>query len=134
MHCVATAGGILMLELSKRIRSVRRPSWRFGALMALPAMLAFATCKASNDGSDTTRGSSRGAGPGSGGAGGINWGVGGEAGGGTLHVPDTLTCAENDQSLLIIDLRSGWWSGDGGDYHTVVLDRIAKAADPVTNV
>jgi hypothetical protein len=51
-------------------------------------------------------------------------------GDGDLTLPDELACAENDQWILIIDLRSGWWAGDGGDYHTVALDHIYKTPDP----
>jgi hypothetical protein len=55
-------------------------------------------------------------------------------GDGDLTLPDELHCSENDQHILIIDMRSGWWHGDGGDYHTVVLDHIFSVADPDTQV
>ena len=28
--------------------------------------------------------------------------------------PSSLACPENDQEILVIDFRSGWWSGGGG--------------------
>lgn len=128
-----------MLEISKRARGGPAQHWL--SFMALAAVVAVASCSASNEEGDT--GDSTGSaaagvgGSGADGSGGtLNLGGTTGQGGsedGTLHVPDTLRCAENDQSLLIIDMRSGWWHGDGGDYHTVVLDRLFKTADPVTN-
>lgn len=107
---------------------------RWLALAALAGVFAFSSCTATEEPWGSKTGSTQG--NGATGTGGIGLGVGGGGGGseeGTLHVPDELACAPNDQSLLIIDLRSGWWSGDGGDYHTVVLDQIFNVADPVTD-
>lgn len=35
-------------------------------------------------------------------------------------------CPPAPQSLLIIDLKSGWWSGDGGDYFKAILGSISN--------
>jgi len=39
---------------------------------------------------------------------------------------DPAACVAKPQRLLIIDMKSGWWSGDGGDFHTALLPRIVK--------
>jgi len=36
------------------------------------------------------------------------------------------SCPPEPQSLLIIDLKSGWWSGDGGDYFKAILGSISN--------
>jgi hypothetical protein len=115
----------------------------WAALLALGPVSAVASCEASNKGEDLdddgsgARGGAGGSG-GQGGSGGLDLsGPGGSGGGphdGELTLPTELKCAENDQSILIIDMRSGWWSGDGGDYHSVVLNEIFNTADPETNV
>ena len=35
-------------------------------------------------------------------------------------------CVAKPQRLLIVDMKSGWWSGDGGDFHDLLLPRIVK--------
>lgn len=39
---------------------------------------------------------------------------------------DAAACVAKPQRLLIIDMKSGWWSGDGGDFHNLLLPRIVK--------
>lgn len=39
---------------------------------------------------------------------------------------DAAACVAKPQRLLIIDMKSGWWSGDGGDFHKLLLSRIVK--------
>ena len=39
---------------------------------------------------------------------------------------DAAACVAKPQRLLIIDMKSGWWSGDGGDFHNALLPRIVK--------
>ncbi len=39
---------------------------------------------------------------------------------------DPAACVAKPQRLLIIDMKSGWWSGDGGDFHDLLLPRIVK--------
>ncbi|HEX8029350.1 MAG TPA: hypothetical protein VF491_12845, partial [Vicinamibacterales bacterium] len=39
---------------------------------------------------------------------------------------DPAACVAKPQRLLIIDMKSGWWSGDGGEFHNVLLPRIVK--------
>lgn len=39
---------------------------------------------------------------------------------------DPATCVAKPQRLLIIDMKSGWWSGDGGEFHNQLLPRIVK--------
>ena len=35
-------------------------------------------------------------------------------------------CVAKPQRLLIIDMKSGWWSGDGDEFHNLLLPRIVK--------
>ncbi|MEJ7734811.1 MAG: hypothetical protein WKG00_37180 [Polyangiaceae bacterium] len=136
-----------MLELSNGVRRGGNGGpGRVLALLALVAVVAMASCSATSEGTgfdnDSTSSGQTPAGvggSGNAGDGGAPISLGGSGTGGdttddgTLTLPTALKCAENDQSLLIIDLRSGWWSGDGGDYHTAVLPHLADARDPVTN-
>ena len=39
---------------------------------------------------------------------------------------DPTACVAKPQRLLIIDMKSGWWSGDGGEFHNQLLPRIVK--------
>ena len=39
---------------------------------------------------------------------------------------DPAACVAKPQRLLIIDMKSGWWSGDGEDFHDLLLPRIVK--------
>jgi hypothetical protein len=39
---------------------------------------------------------------------------------------DPAACVAKPQRLLIIDMKSGWWSGDGGDFHDLLLPRVVK--------
>ena len=39
---------------------------------------------------------------------------------------DSTACVAKPQRLLIIDMKSGWWSGDGGEFHNQLLPRIVK--------
>jgi len=39
---------------------------------------------------------------------------------------DPAGCVQKAQRILIIDMKSGWWSGDGGDFHTELLSRMIK--------
>ena len=39
---------------------------------------------------------------------------------------DPAACVAKPQRLLIIDMKSGWWSGDGGEFHNQLLPRIVK--------
>ena len=39
---------------------------------------------------------------------------------------DPGACVAKPQRLLIIDMKSGWWSGDGGDFHDLLLPRIVR--------
>jgi hypothetical protein len=39
---------------------------------------------------------------------------------------DSAACVAKPQRLLIIDMKSGWWSGDGGEFHNMLLPRIVK--------
>jgi len=39
---------------------------------------------------------------------------------------DVAACVAKPQRLLIIDMKSGWWSGDGGEFHNSLLPRIVK--------
>ena len=39
---------------------------------------------------------------------------------------DATACVAKPQRLLIIDMKSGWWSGDGGEFHDLLLPRIVK--------
>ena len=39
---------------------------------------------------------------------------------------DAAACVAKPQRLLIIDMKSGWWSGDGGDFHKLLLPRIVR--------
>lgn len=39
---------------------------------------------------------------------------------------DPAACVAKPQRLLIIDMKSGWWSGDGGDFHDLLLPRIVR--------
>jgi hypothetical protein len=39
---------------------------------------------------------------------------------------DSTACVAKPQRLLIIDMKSGWWSGDGGEFHKQLLPRIVK--------
>ncbi len=44
----------------------------------------------------------------------------GEPGDGT-----NVRCPPEKEALLILDLKSGWWSGDGGDYFKVILGGLS---------
>jgi hypothetical protein len=39
---------------------------------------------------------------------------------------DAAACVAKPQRLLIIDMKSGWWSGDGAEFHDLLLPRIVK--------
>ncbi len=39
---------------------------------------------------------------------------------------DAAACVAKPQRLLIIDMKSGWWSGDGGNFHKLLLPRIVR--------
>ena len=39
---------------------------------------------------------------------------------------DPAACVARPQHLLILDMKSGWWSGDGGEFHNLLLPRIVK--------
>lgn len=39
---------------------------------------------------------------------------------------DKAACVAKPQRLLIIDMKSGWWSGDGDTFHDLLLPRIVK--------
>lgn len=39
---------------------------------------------------------------------------------------DASACVSKPQRLLIIDMKSGWWSGDGGQLHDLLLPRIVR--------
>jgi hypothetical protein len=39
---------------------------------------------------------------------------------------DAAACVAKPQRILILDMKSGWWSGDGGEFHDVLLPRIVK--------
>jgi hypothetical protein len=39
---------------------------------------------------------------------------------------DSTACVAKPQRLLIIDMKSGWWSGDGGEFHNSLLPRIVR--------
>jgi hypothetical protein len=39
---------------------------------------------------------------------------------------DVAACVAKPQRLLIIDMKSGWWSGDGAEFHDLLLPRIVK--------
>jgi hypothetical protein len=39
---------------------------------------------------------------------------------------DPAACVAKPQRLLIFDMKSGWWSGDGDQFHNVLLPRIVK--------
>ena len=39
---------------------------------------------------------------------------------------DPAACVGKPQRLLIIDMKSGWWSGDGGEFHNQLLPRIVR--------
>ena len=49
-----------------------------------------------------------------------------------VKIPDVLTCSQTKQEILIIDLRSGWWAGDGVDTYTYILPEIMNTPDPAT--
>lgn len=36
------------------------------------------------------------------------------------------TCPELPQKVLVLDLKSGWWDGDGGDFHVSLLNKVTK--------
>lgn len=40
-------------------------------------------------------------------------------------------CVAKPQRLLIIDMKSGWWSGDGGTFHDQLLPRIVRDCDRI---
>jgi len=44
---------------------------------------------------------------------------------------DPAACVAKPQRLLIIDMKSGWWSGDGGDFHDLLLPRIVKDCEKI---
>lgn len=39
---------------------------------------------------------------------------------------DPAACVAKPQHLLIFDMKSGWWSGDGAEFHDLLLPRIVK--------
>ncbi len=39
---------------------------------------------------------------------------------------DPAACVAKPQRLLIFDMKSGWWSGDGAEFHDLLLPRIVK--------
>jgi hypothetical protein len=46
--------------------------------------------------------------------------------GGTFPPFDAAACVAKPQRLLIIDMKSGWWSGDGDEFHNLLLPRIVR--------
>src|SRR5262245_47043212 len=82
-----------------------------------------AACSATNHPNGQSPGGG-GAGGSDGGSGGGDGGLSGAAGagagpttgGGTtdIPIPTTLVCPSVPQDILILDFRSGWWSGGGG--------------------
>lgn len=41
-------------------------------------------------------------------------------------------CPANAQKILVIDLKSGWWQGDGGDTHEIIEKHIKDHCSNVT--
>jgi hypothetical protein len=39
---------------------------------------------------------------------------------------DPALCVGKPQHLLILDMKSGWWSNDGADFHNLLLNRVVK--------
>jgi hypothetical protein len=39
---------------------------------------------------------------------------------------DPALCIGKPQHLLIFDMKSGWWSGDGDQFHNLLLPRVVK--------
>ena len=39
---------------------------------------------------------------------------------------DPALCVGKPQHLLIFDMKSGWWSGDGDQFHNLLLPRVVK--------
>jgi len=39
---------------------------------------------------------------------------------------DPSACVQTPQRVIVFDMKSGWWSGDGGDFHDALLARIVK--------
>jgi hypothetical protein len=39
---------------------------------------------------------------------------------------DAANCVQKAQHILVIDMKSGWWSGDGGELHHQILARLVK--------
>jgi hypothetical protein len=39
---------------------------------------------------------------------------------------DPAACVAKPQHLLILDMKSGWWSNDGGNLHHLLLERVVK--------
>ncbi|MGH9662135.1 MAG: hypothetical protein ACRD96_26535 [Bryobacteraceae bacterium] len=39
---------------------------------------------------------------------------------------DAAACVAKPQRLLILDMKSGWWSGDGHEFHDLLLERVVK--------
>lgn len=83
-------------------------------------------------------GSSNNGGDGAGGNGSSNGGSGsgGSGGSGTdIFTPGTPTTTSiptecNPQHILILDFKSGWWAGDGGDMYTKVIQAQLEQACP----
>jgi hypothetical protein len=83
----------------------------------------------SDTGGDATNNS------GNGGAGGADVDITSGAGGSTSSgpLPTELVCPVVAQEILILDFRSGWWSGGGGgNYGPIPLQAMANVCDSIT--
>jgi hypothetical protein len=109
------------------------------ALVTLPLFVALACSSGSQRGTldDGTGQSSASGGPGGGGPGGTfgDGGVQTTPADAVKYVPPTeLGCPSRAQEILILDFRSGWWSGGGGgNYSGTALPAVVSSC-PQTSV
>src|SRR4030095_5951610 len=123
------AGGpsTLMNRIGEGRNMPAKASYFLGMLCAAAAM----GCAAVNDGSHDTPGSTSGSsGTAGAGGGGLDPGDGGS----TVAPPLTdLYCSDVPQEILVLDFRSGWWSGGGGgEFHQVALAQVAATCTDMT--
>ena len=102
-------------------------------LLCAAAAIAISACAATNATDDDDGSSGNSGTTGSGGNGGASLTTSG-SGGSTSSggEPTELTCAEVPQEILVLDFRSGWWTGGGGGEFSNTA--LAAMVEPCSNI
>jgi len=121
--------------LNLRRRTVQPAGWRRSRVAGIIAAAAFLAGCAVNSG-HSTGGSQEGAGTGGstdlGGSGASNGFDPGEGGNSGFPPVNDIHCPPVAQEILVLDFRSGWWSGGGGgSFHEVALPAMVEVCPDI---